>query len=176
MNHDYRQDRLSQGLFVMATDLHKYSQETPGAVNSEFVEMYRDTKESQPPWVIENLNDADMPLGFAEAAAQGNVELVEFDDPRVDHEWLMHPGSDFFEVLVRQYYPLICGERSLQTIANQTSADKCCSRWCAPSAWWNWISRTSMPIFSTLFGSRSTFLRTPTFRGDLLQTKTKFRC
>jgi hypothetical protein len=122
LRHDYRRDRLSQGLFLLATDLNEHLKTESG--ESEFERLYRETRRNQPDWVIDELDRADLPLGFAESAADGDVELIPFDDPQVDHEWLMYPGNDFFEVIVRQYYPVICGKNSLQALANQTRTDK----------------------------------------------------
>jgi hypothetical protein len=122
LRHNYRRDRLAQGLFLLATDLNEHLKTEPG--ESEFERLYRETKNSQPQGIIDELEKANLPLGFVESAIDGDVELIAFDDPQVDHEWLMYPGSDFFEVLVRQYYPVICGKNSLQALAKRTRTDK----------------------------------------------------
>lgn len=43
-------------------------------------------KNQQPDWVIDELVSADLPLGFAENAAAGDVELVELDDSGLEGE------------------------------------------------------------------------------------------
>lgn len=122
LGYDYGREHRTQGLFLLAIDLNEYLESEP--YTTDFEKLYQKTREGQPEWVIDQLDRADLPLGFAESAVRGNIELVPLDDSRVDHEWLLYPGDDFFEMLIRQYYPVICGRMSIQSLAEQTKSDK----------------------------------------------------
>jgi hypothetical protein len=122
LGHGYRRDHRAQGLFLLAIDLNKYLNSDSNI--TDFEKLYQETRERQPEWVIDRLTRADLPLGFAESAVGGNVELVPLDDSRVNHEFLLYPGDDFFEMLVRQYYPVICGRMSIQSVAEKTKSEK----------------------------------------------------
>jgi hypothetical protein len=122
LQHDYRQEHLSQGLFLCALDLNQYLQRNPGESVGDFERLFQKTWDDQPKWVRNNIRDTKLPLGITEATVDGRVDIIEFDHPQVDHEFLMDPGQDFFEVLVRQYYDVICGDHRLQSLANKTAA------------------------------------------------------
>lgn len=121
--HDYRRGRLSQGLFLLALDLREYSNNHPQYEYSWLDDALEDAM-TQHEWARSFLEDADLPKGFASSAADGKVDLIEFDDPRVDHEWLLEPGDSFFEAIVSQYYPIICGDWSIQQASEMTRKDR----------------------------------------------------
>lgn len=121
--HNYRLDRLSQGNFLIALDLQEYIAENDNVGSTELQNIISKTMDQQPSWVTEDLDNAQLPRGFANAASNRNVKSTDFADPAVDHEWLMYPGDDFFEVMVRQYYTAICGDRSLQSVTQKTKSN-----------------------------------------------------
>lgn len=114
----YSRDELAQGLFVMGLDLRRTNRST--RETDKITDVVEEVLAEQPSWITNSIQQNSIPNGFASAAEQGEIEYVDFSGEEVDHEWLMHPGNDFFEVLVRQYYPMICGRYSVQTASEYT--------------------------------------------------------
>jgi len=116
-SQNYRRDRLEQGLFLLALDLRHFMKSQTQS-HHEIVDIIDDVLSDQPDWVQNEIDDAQLPSGFANSAKSGKIQLHDFDDSRVDHEFLMYPGQDFGEVLIRQYYPVICGDYSIQSLSH----------------------------------------------------------
>lgn len=123
-NKQYSEERVAQGLFLTALDLklHLENEENQGA------DWIRDAVEqaynSHGDWVRRGVESADLPEGFTDDLSQENVNIPDFDDPRVDHEFLLLPGRTFSEVIASDYYELICEDRSLQSLLRKSRADK----------------------------------------------------
>jgi hypothetical protein len=116
-SQNYRRDRLEQGLFLMAIDLKKFMNSRHQS-NHEIVNIVDHVLSDQPDWIRNEIDSAQLPSGFANSVKEGEIQLHDFDDSRVDHEFLMYPGQDFGEVLIRQYHPVICGDHSIQSLSH----------------------------------------------------------
>ena len=63
--HNYRLDRLSQGNFLIALDLQEYIAENDNVGSTELQNIISKTMDQQPSWVTEDLDNAQLPRGFA---------------------------------------------------------------------------------------------------------------
>lgn len=115
---------IKEAIFVTALDIEKNPEIKLHRDFPELDSAINEVRDTQPEWVLREISESDLPDGFSQKASQGEAEIIDLNDPILDHEWLMYPGDDFVEVLVRQYYPIICGNHSLQSLAQATKSDK----------------------------------------------------
>ncbi|WP_127117510.1 hypothetical protein [Halorubrum sp. PV6] len=124
IKQDYQSGWVTEAIFVTALDLqnnpHIDLQRDHPELNSGINEVWN----TQPEWILNELQSNDLPSGFSQSTSRGVAKVVDLNDPILNHEWLMYPGDDFVEVLVRQYYPIICGENSLQSLTQATRSKK----------------------------------------------------
>lgn len=116
---NYGTGRLAQGLFVVANDLRRFDS-TGG--NRQFLELEKaidQTIDRQQMWVRNELQTAELPHGFAEAAANGRIELIDFDAPEIDHEWVMYPGKDLFEECIRGFHDILCADYGVHGVSER---------------------------------------------------------
>jgi hypothetical protein len=123
-NQDYRGGLIAEAIFVIALDLQNNPEVDLQQNHPKLDSAINEVLDNEPEWVLRELQSNDLPNGFSQSIMHGSVKVVDLNDPILDHEWLMYPGNDFVEVLVRQYYPIICGENSLQSFAQATRSDK----------------------------------------------------
>jgi hypothetical protein len=124
LSQDYEQGWLSEALFVMALDLRNDPNVDLQSDYPQLDSAVSEVLDNQPEWVLDLLQETDLPSGFARRASNGDVDVIDVTNEELDHEFLMYPGDDFFEVLVRQYYPIICGENSVQAVTQKTREQK----------------------------------------------------
>ncbi|WP_459876976.1 hypothetical protein [Halorubrum gandharaense] len=121
---NYQNGWISEAIFVTALDLQNNPDIDLQQNYPELNSAINNVQDNQPEWVLKKLQSNNLPDGFSQSASSGVAKIIDLNDPILDHEWLMHPGDDFVEVLVRQYHPLICGENSLQSLTQATRSDK----------------------------------------------------
>lgn len=124
INQNYQNGWISEAIFVTALDLQNNPEIDLHQNYPKLNSAINNVRDNQPKWVLKELQTNHLPGGFSQSASSGVAEIIDLNDPILDHEWLMYPGDDFVEVLVRQYYPLICGKNSLQSLTQATRSDK----------------------------------------------------
>lgn len=124
IKQDHESGWVTEAIFVTALDLRNNPsidlQQNYPQINSVIGNAWN----NQPEWVVNELQSNNLPNGFSQSASNGVADVVDVNNPILDHEWLMYPGDDFAEMLVRQYYPIICGENSLQSLTQATRSKK----------------------------------------------------
>lgn len=116
-------DRLTQGLFVTAQDLNTYLSRKDD-FSRELDSYIKTAVESQDDWVRSELQNTDIPDGFAKSAEKGEMSLVAFDDPRIDHEYVFYPGEEIFAQCVKGYYQVICSDKGIRGILQDQKVSK----------------------------------------------------
>jgi hypothetical protein len=73
----------------------------------------------QPGWVLENLEATQLPDGFARSAANKEVDLVDFDDPAIDFEFVFYPGT----VIFQEYWQILCDDKGIRGVTQLVRGD-----------------------------------------------------
>jgi hypothetical protein len=115
---DYDESLLYSGLTILSKDIAEYlaSSAYPGEDKRLFLEVYTDALNVERylseygPLVLQSLETAQLPRGFARAAAEGRFDLAPLADRSIEHEWLMFPGKELFEKFKVKFKETICGK------------------------------------------------------------------
>jgi hypothetical protein len=116
---DYDEQLLTAGLTVLSKDLAEYLAST-GRIKGEpeaFLDVYASVMDSDRSFeaygspLFLPLEQAGLPKGFAQAAAEGKPDLSPLGDrSRIVHEWTFHPGKKLFEKFKAKFKETICGK------------------------------------------------------------------
>jgi hypothetical protein len=112
--HDYRKEYLYQGLYVSARDLESYLSRQQDVDHHNLDQIISRAMNQQPDWVIEWHQSRNLPDGFAQSAADQKVDLIDFDDPAINHEPVLLPGQDMYDECIRAYWQILCGEKGVR--------------------------------------------------------------